>query len=473
MSAPSEESADSTGAAFPKKPAPAFFSGEISVDISTRHIWQIAWPVLVSALMQHLIGLVDTAFLGRVGEIELGAAAIGSIYFLALFMLGFGFSIGSQILIGQRNGARKFRSIGRIFLSSASFLLMLALGICLLSKLFTPRLLPLFIRSEAVCNAALTYLDWRIYGLFFSFAGVLFRAFFVGITRTRVLTINALIMTLSNVVLNYLLIFGKFGCPEMGIAGAAIASVAAEAISLLFYLLYVKFRVNTAQYGLAEAKFFDRLILLRVFNISVWTMLQSFFAVGVWFYFFVVIEHLGERPLAVVNLVRSVSSILFMLINAFAVTASSLASNLIGAGESQRIPGLTWKVTGIAYAALLPPLLFSVIFPELVLRIYTDNPELIAASCSTLYVMAVGHMLQAPANVWFNVVSGVGKTRAALGIELFTLLVYTIAVYIIGQLLRLNVAWCWTTEILYPAVILALSFGYLKRCLRQGKNLEV
>lgn len=473
MSAPSEESADSTGAAFPKKPAPAFFSGEISVDISTRHIWQIAWPVLVSALMQHLIGLVDTAFLGRVGEIELGAAAIGSIYFLALFMLGFGFSIGSQILIGQRNGARKFRSIGRIFLSSASFLLMLALGICLLSKLFTPRLLPLFIRSEAVCDAALTYLDWRIYGLFFSFAGVLFRAFFVGITRTRVLTINALVMTLSNVVLNYLLIFGKFGCPAMGIAGAAIASVAAEMISLLFYLVYVKFKIDTTQYGLAGAKLFDRAIFIRVFNISVWTMLQSFFAVSVWFYFFVVIEHLGERPLAVVNLIRSVSAILFILINAFAVTASSLASNLVGAGESSRIPGLAWKVTGIAFAALLPPLLFSVLFPDLVLRIYTDNPDLIAASCSTLYVMAVGHLLQAPANVWFNVVSGVGKTRAALGIELFTLLVYTIAVYIIGQLLRLSVAWCWTTEILYQAVMLLLSFSYLKLCLRREKELSL
>lgn len=443
------------------------------MDISTRHIWQVAWPVLVSALMQHLIGLVDTAFLGRVGEIELGAAAIGSIYFLALFMPGFGFSIGSQILIGQRNGARKFRSIGRIFLSSGSFLLMLALGICLFSKLFTPHLLPLFIRSEAVCDAALTYLDWRIYGLFFSFAGVLFRAFFVGITCTRVLTVNALVMTLSNVVLNYLLIFGKFGCPAMGIAGAAIASVAAEMISLVFYLVYVKLKVDTAQYGLAEAGLFDRAIFIRVFNISVWTMLQSFFAVAVWFYFFVVIEHLGERPLAVVNLVRSISSILFILINAFAVTASSLASNLIGAGESRRIPGLTWKVTGIAYAALLPPLLFSVFFPDLVLRIYTDNPELIAASCTTVYVMAVGHLLQAPANVWFNVVSGVGKTRAALGIELFTLLVYTIAVYIIGQLLRLSVAWCWTTEILYQAVMLLLSFSYLKLCLRRKQDLRL
>ena len=70
---------------------------------SNKEIIKISFPILISLLMEQLIGMTDTAFLGRVGEVELGASAIAGIYYLSLFMLGFGFSIGSQILIARRN----------------------------------------------------------------------------------------------------------------------------------------------------------------------------------------------------------------------------------------------------------------------------------------------------------------------------------------------------------------------------------
>ena len=60
-------------------------------------IWKVAYPILISLIMEQLIGMTDTAFMGRVGEVELGASAIAGVYYLAIFMLGFGFSIGSQI----------------------------------------------------------------------------------------------------------------------------------------------------------------------------------------------------------------------------------------------------------------------------------------------------------------------------------------------------------------------------------------
>ena len=71
---------------------------------TNRQILKIAGPILVSVLMEHLIGMTDTAFLGRVGEVELGASALAGVYYLAIFMLGFGFSTGVQIMIGRRNG---------------------------------------------------------------------------------------------------------------------------------------------------------------------------------------------------------------------------------------------------------------------------------------------------------------------------------------------------------------------------------
>lgn len=90
---------------------------------TNREIWKVAYPILISLLMEQLIGMTDTAFMGRVGEVELGASAIAGVYYLAIFMLGFGFSIGSQILIARRNGEGNFRKIGSIFYQGIYFLL--------------------------------------------------------------------------------------------------------------------------------------------------------------------------------------------------------------------------------------------------------------------------------------------------------------------------------------------------------------
>ena len=198
---------------------------------TNRQIWQMAYPILISLLMEHLIGLTDTAYLGRVGEVELGASALAGVYYLAIFMLGFGFSIGVQIIIARRNGEKRYSDIGGIFLQGAMFLMLLAGGVFVISKLYSPIFLRSIIQSDLVYEATVSYMNWRIYGFFFSFIAVLFRAFYVGITYTRILTINSVVMVLTNIVLNYVLIFGKFGFPQLGIAGAAIASSTAEAVS--------------------------------------------------------------------------------------------------------------------------------------------------------------------------------------------------------------------------------------------------
>ena len=294
--------------------------------LGNREIFRVAGPILLSLLFQQMIGLTDTAFLGRVGEVELGAAALGSVWFLAVYMLGFGFSVGVQILIARCNGEGHHSEIGRIFYSGIAFQLLLACIVFALSRLLSPLLLPRMIRSPEVCAATASYLEYRSYGFFFVYLAVMFRAFYVGITRTHILTFNSVVMVLANAVLNYALIFGKFGFPAMGIAGAAIASSAAELFSVLFYCIYTRCRIDLHKYRLEKIFTFDFAVLRRVLNLSVWTMLQSFVSVSVWFFFFIAVEHLGERPLAVINLVRNVSALVFIFTNAFATAARSDSS---------------------------------------------------------------------------------------------------------------------------------------------------
>ena len=302
-----------------------------------KQIWTVTFPILVSLLMEHLINMTDTAFLGRVGEIELGASALAGVYYMAIYMLAFGFSIGAQILIGRRNGEGNYKEIGPIFIQGVLFLLGLAAMMFFVSRIYSPSVLHSVIDSEEVYVATNSYMKWRVFGFFFSFVAVMFRAFFVGITTTRILTINSLVMVGTNVVLNYLLIFGKFGFPALGISGAAIGSSVAELVSMLFYITYTWYKVDWRKYALFNLSSFNPKLLSGILNISVWTMIQSFLAMATWFLFFIAVEHLGERPLAVSNIVRSAAMFFFMPVSAFAATTSSLVSNLIGANAASQV----------------------------------------------------------------------------------------------------------------------------------------
>ena len=248
-----------------------------------KEIWLIAYPILISLIMEQMIGMTDTAFLGRVGEVELGASAIAGVFYMVIFMVAFGFSIGAQILIARRNGEQQYKEIGNLFYQGIYFQIGLAAVMFLLSYCFSPIILKQIVTSEHIYEAATSYLHWRVFGAFFSFSAVIFRAFFLGTTQTKTLTLNSIVMVLSNVVFNYILIFGKFGFPALGIAGAAIGSSMAELVSLVFFILYTRYRIDCRKYGLDRVPKFNFSALKRMLNVSFWTMIQNFFSLSTWF----------------------------------------------------------------------------------------------------------------------------------------------------------------------------------------------
>lgn len=179
-----------------------------------KEIWLIAYPILISLIMEQMIGMTDTAFLGRVGEVELGASAIAGVFYMVIFMVAFGFSIGAQILIARRNGEQQYKEIGNLFYQGIYFQIGLAAVMFLLSYCFSPIILKQIVTSEHIYEAATSYLHWRVFGAFFSFSAVIFRAFFLGTTQTKTLTLNSIVMVLSNVVFNYILILASSDFPH-------------------------------------------------------------------------------------------------------------------------------------------------------------------------------------------------------------------------------------------------------------------
>ena len=107
--------------------------------------------------------MTDTAFMGRVGEVELGATAIAGIFYVVLYMLGFGFSIGSQILMARRNGEGKLKDIGNIMDHSIYVMIIIGIFLFITLRLFSADMLRPFIASNDIFNASVIYLQYRMY----------------------------------------------------------------------------------------------------------------------------------------------------------------------------------------------------------------------------------------------------------------------------------------------------------------------
>ena len=441
------------------------------MSYSNKDIWNVSYPILLALLAQNVINVTDTAFLGHVGEIELGASAMGGLLYICIFTVAFGFSTGSQIMIARRNGEGQYREVGPVMMQGCLFLFLTAIVLFGLCQWSMPSIVRMLISSDNIYDATCEFLHWRMFGFFFSFVNVMFRALYVGITRTKVLTINAIIMALVNVFLDYSLIFGHFGFPEMGLKGAAIASVVAEAASLLFGVIYTWLYVDLKKYGLNHWPQWDSALLGRILSISCFTMVQYFISMSTWFVFFMAVERLGERQLAIANIIRSIYIVLLIPVQALSTAANTMVSNLIGAGGIAHVMQLMKKIAKVSFVIVIICIGFISIFPQLSLSVYTNDTALISESIPSLYVIGVAMLVAAVANIYFNGISGTGNTQAALWLETSTLIVYAIYIFAIGWWAKAPVAICFTTEILYYGLLLATSLIYLKKANWQNKKI--
>ena len=152
-----------------------------------------------------------------------------------------------------------------------------------------------------------------------------------------------------------------------------------------------------------------------------------------------------------------------MVVIAYATTCSTLVSNLIGADDARYVRGTLGQCIRMTYLFELPLILFFVLFPTVVLHIYTDMPDLVAASVPSLFVLCSAYLLIVPGNIYFQTVSGTGNTRMAFLLELVTLLIYIVYVVVMVFWLRVDVALCWTTEHVYALGILLFSATYMRK----------
>ena len=311
------------------------------------------------------------------------------------------------------------------------------------------------IASEKVYFAVIDYLDWRIWGLMFSFPFLALRSFLVGITLTKPLNKAAFTAVLVNIPCNWLLIFYF----DMGIAGAAIASSFAELCSLVILSIHVLRKMDRKVYGLNWQ--FDKNILRHVCQVSIWSMFNPFIGVASWFAFFVAIEHLGEIELAATNLIRSISTLFFVIVNSLAATTGSLISNLLGARQKHLVIPLCNRIIRLGYAIGFPLIVLCIIFSNYIFYIYSGNGNLIQMARLPFIVALLNYAFALPGYVYMNAVTGTGATHITFIFQTVTIVAYQLYLWSISYF-STSLSVYWTAEYLYVILLGLLAVIYLK-----------
>ena len=186
------------------------------------------------------------------------------------------------------------------------------------------------------------------WGVFATYAGVAFIALYTGIARPQFIMIGTLITVVINIILCYILVFGKWGFPEMGIAGAGLSSTIAESVGTISFLIYAlldKKAKKFKPFGLGKI---DWEAIKKQYQLSLPVIAQLVIGLGSWLLFFSIIENLGERELAITNLVRIVYFVLAIPILGYSATVNTFVSGFIGARKRMAVIPITWKTAKAA-----------------------------------------------------------------------------------------------------------------------------
>ncbi len=428
---------------------------------------------MLGSAVQNVIALSDSVFLYHLSEEDFAAIGLISAFYLIVAAIGYGFSKGGQIIIARRIGEARRDEVGRSFYSMLFFELALAVFLFGLMQWGVPQMLQQIVSSEGIYEKSMAYLKYRSWGVFFSYAGVSIIALYMGAGRVKFLFFDTILLAVINVALDYALVFGHFGLPAMGIAGAGLASTLAEAGALIVFCIYILFFDREAvSYGLFRKPEIDTRLIKNLFRISLPIVAQVLVGLGSWFVFFTLIEQLGERPLAISNLVRLVYLTISVPIWGFSTGLNTLVSYLIGSGHPKGVFPVVWKTAKLSFWITLLLCLPFVLFPETLLYPILGNEDmsLITEARPVLWVMAGILLVFSIGGIFLNGVAGTGATLFGLGLQTAGVVLYLLAIYYFIVLKRADITWAWSVEIYYWLLILFVSGWYLKSLRWRGKE---
>ena len=418
---------------------------------------RLAYPIVLASLSYTLLSVVDTVFLGKIGATPLAASGVAGVLFFAIVFPLSGPAIGVQTLVARRFGEGNLRACG--YVAGNGLLMALAVGVPLVvaSPWLVKLLSPILSNDPEVVSQGAVYLRYRFLGAAFFFVNWTLQGFYSGIGETRHQMVASLLVTATNIVFDFLLIFGVAGFPSLGIQGAAIASTIATLAGTIYYVSIALTRRHRETFGVLRSIFVRPQWTRRIIRLSLPVIVQRMTSHGSWFAFFGVVARIGTLELAATNVLRSIFSLPIMLAVGLGTASAALVGQNLGAKKPERAESLAWEAAKLAaYAMGLIGVLF-ILVPQWFFRIYISDPAVIAAGTLPLVLLGFVQILAGITLVLSQSLQGAGSTRFVMATELVVCAtLYLPVVYVLGLHTRLGMLGAWMGEYVYWIALAAI-----------------
>lgn len=359
---------------------------------------KLATPVMLGMLGHTFVSLVDNIMVGQLGSAELAAVSLGNSFIFIAMSLGIGFSTAITPLIAEADSGDNFAK-GKSSFKHGLFLCIVLSVLLFLLILLSKPLMYLMDQPEEVVVLAIPYLDLVAFSLIPLIIFQAFKQFSDGLSMTKYPMYATILANIINIILNYILIFGKFGAPQMGIVGAAIGTLVSRIIMLFFLWWLLKGKEKSKNY-VSQIKLFvlDNKMIKKLVNLGLPSAMQMFFEVAIFTAAIWLSGTLGKNPQAANQIALNLSSMTFMVAMGLGVAAMIRVGNQKGLrnfSELRRI-AISIFLLGLLFAFVFA-LLF-LIFHNMLPKIYVDlddatnfidNTEVITIASKLLIAAAI------------------------------------------------------------------------------------
>ncbi len=441
----------------------------IKVENSYRNIIQLALPMMVAILIPQISMIVNTIFLGTyngysiTSQDMLAVMAVAGIYFLTLLMIGYGFSNGLLMLMSRAAGENDSKKLGKVFSNGVLVGLFIACILMLLSWFVAPLLFNHMIHDSNIRMLAIAFIKIRIWGLPFIIISQIGNQLFIATSTSKRIMLGTLVHACVNIILDYTLIFGNFGFAELGIMGAAYASVIAEVFYFVIIFLQIYFVRFFKQFNIRYLTSLQWSIMKESIIKSSPLMLQNFLSIAAWEVFMLYVEHSGKLNVAISQLLRSVFGLVGIATWAMGSTCNSMVSNLIGQHKYDEVLQLIKKIVVVSFSCAFILGVCMLCFPSQFLHVLTNDTAIIANGVAPLRIVVAAIWMLSVSIVLFSAVLGTGNTRVNLLFEVVAIALYLVYIHIVIEKLHLSLCYAWASEFVYWSILLCLSAWYLHR----------
>jgi putative MATE family efflux protein len=414
-------------------------------------ILSLALPIIGGMMSQNLLNLVDTAMVGHLGDAALAAVGMGGFVSFLCMSLILGISIGVQATAARRKGENRFDEMAVAL--NAGLLVVLCVSPFLTIVLYqlAPVFYPYLIDDPAVIELGTPYLQIRIVGIIFVASNFAFRGYWNAVDRSRLYMITLLIMHACNIFLNYVLIFGKLGFPELGVTGAGIGTAVSTAIGTATYI-YLGFK-----YSRGEGFFQKRPALKdikQIVRLSIPSGVQQFFFSAGMTTMYWIIGKIGTAELGAANVLINLTLIALLPGMALGISAATLVGQALGRGDPDDAKRWAWdvvKVAAVLLGVLGVPMWMA---PDLMLGIFLHNPDTLDVARAPMRLIGATMIIEAVGIVLMHSLMGAGDVHRVMRLSISCQWLYFLPVaYVVGPVLGYGLMAVWLLNISYRALL--------------------